>query len=367
MEEYQDNSKIQSRILEGELGHYKASNQQLQFEIEKDKYFNGLTQKDNCYFKERIQELIAQNEELKTERQKMDQDLLERDEEILRLKNHSEKLLTQIKKSKDTKKHVQELEQENQDLRKKLSGNDEEASHLKNINQKLLEKIKKMKNEKPENRNIINKVGKSEDEEEISRLRVHNQNLLTQIKKLKHDKKTLQEKLDRKTSLVDKETMTDPINLTTQKEANPSDVKMFSNVEVQTSQKYQEDSIPKFNQQKATSIQSKDRITRMLYQHPNHKNQYFSQSLYQHKQMTSMSKNITSATSDAQNRSYHGSRTTSTSFQEPYKLPMQKIELGWADSFTMRKFCSALRKSYRLKSSTITNSIMKNHATIITS
>jgi hypothetical protein len=67
---------------------------------------------------------------------------------------------------------------------------------------------------------------------------------------LKHDKKTLQEKLDRKTSLVDKETMTDPINLTTQKEANPADVKMFSNVEVRTSEKYQEDSIPKFNQQK---------------------------------------------------------------------------------------------------------------------
>jgi hypothetical protein len=119
------------------------------------------------------------------------------------------------------------LEQENQDLGKKLSGNDEEASCLKNLNQNLLEQIKKMKDEKLENRNIINKVGKSEDEEEISHLRVHNQNLLTQIKKLKHDKKTLQEKLDRKTSLVDKETMTDPINLTTQKDANPTDVKKF--------------------------------------------------------------------------------------------------------------------------------------------
>jgi hypothetical protein len=97
------------------------------------------------------------------------------------------------------------------------------------------------------------------------RLRRHNQDLPTQIKKLKHDKKTLQEKLDRKTSLVEKETMTDPINLTTQKEANPVDVKMFSNVEVQTSQKYQEVSIPKFNQQKATSIRSKDRVARMPY------------------------------------------------------------------------------------------------------
>ena len=29
MEEYQDNSKIQSWILKGELGHYKASNKKL--------------------------------------------------------------------------------------------------------------------------------------------------------------------------------------------------------------------------------------------------------------------------------------------------------------------------------------------------
>ena len=41
MEEYQDNSKIQSRILEGELGHYKTSNTKLQFEIEKEKYLMG--------------------------------------------------------------------------------------------------------------------------------------------------------------------------------------------------------------------------------------------------------------------------------------------------------------------------------------
>jgi hypothetical protein len=73
-----------------------------------------------------------------------------------------------------------------------------------------------------------------------------------------HDKKTLQEKLDRKTSSVDKETMTDPFNLTTQKEANPTDVKKFSNVEEETIQGYEENSIPKVNQQKTTSIRSKD-------------------------------------------------------------------------------------------------------------
>jgi hypothetical protein len=320
-------------------------------------------------FKDISKVILPDNQNSISKMQKeYDEVIADKNQEISRLKNHSEKLLTQIKKSRDTKQRVQELEQENQDLGKKLSGNDEEASRLKNLNKKLLEQIKKMKDEKPENRNIINKVGKSEDEEEISRLRVHNQNLLTQIKKLKHDKKTLQEKLDRKTSLVDKETMTDPINLTTQKEANPADVKKFSNVEVQTSQRYEENSIPKVNQEKATSIRSKDQVARMPYRHPNHKSRYFNQSMYQQKQITAMSKNITSTTSAGQNRSYHGSRNVSSSFQEPYKNPNpQKIELGWADSFTIRQFCSALRRSYRLRSSTITNSIMKKHETIITS
>jgi chromosome segregation ATPase len=390
MEKYQDNLEIQSRILEGELGHYKASNKRLQFEMEKETYFNGITQKDNCYFKERIRELIAQNEELKTERQKMDQDLLERDEEISRLKNHSEKLLTQIKNSRDTKQRVQELEQENQDLGKKLSGNDEEASRLKNLNKKLLEQIKILKDERKKNLESKNKDDKSEDKEELLRLKRHNQDLLTQIKRFKHDKKSLQEELDHKTSIIDEETMTEPmelkksldvkvsildkginiepINLTNQKDVNPIDVKRSSNVEEEIIQGHEENSISKVNQQKTTSIRSKDRVTRMPYQHPNHKNQYFSQSMYQHKQIPAMSKNITSTTSEGQNRSDHGSRNVSSSFQEPYKNPNpQKIELRRADSFTIRQFCSVLRSSYCLKSSTITNSRMTNQKTINTS
>ena len=166
---------------------------------------------------------------------------------------------------------------------------------------------------------------------------------------------------------MDKGINIEPINLTTQKDVNPIDVKRSSNVEEETIQGHEENSIPKVNQQKVISIRSKDQVARIPYQHPNHKNQYFGQSLYQQKQMTSMSKNITSATSDARNRSYHESRNTSSSFQEPYKLLMQQIKLGWADSCTMQKFFSALRKSYRFKSSTITNSIMKNQTIIITS
>ena len=40
-----------------------------------------------------------------------------------------------------------------------------------------------------------------------------------------------------------------------------------------------------------------------------------------------MSKNITSTTSEGQNRRDHGSRNVSSSFQEPYKNPnLQNIE-----------------------------------------
>jgi hypothetical protein len=104
----------------------------------------------------------------------------------------------------------------------------------------------------------------------------------------------LKKSLDVKVSILDKGINIEPINLTTQKDVNPIDVKRSSNVEEETIQGHEENSIPKVNQQKAISIRSKDQVARMPYQHPNHKNRYFSQSLYQQKQMTSMSKNITS-------------------------------------------------------------------------
>ena len=115
-----------------------------------------------------------------------------------------------------------------------------------------------LKEEESEKENK-NKIDKS-DKEENWCLKVHNQSLLTQIKKLKSDKKSLQNKLEQlinKESLVDKETITehmelekssngknlmvykwintDPVNLTTQKNANPADVRRSSHVEVEIS------------------------------------------------------------------------------------------------------------------------------------
>jgi hypothetical protein len=82
--------------------------------------------------------------------------------------------------------------------------------------------------------------------------------------------------------------------------------------------------------------------------------------------MIDIPKNITSTTSGAQSRSYQGSRNTSSFFQEPYKRTvLQKIELGWEDSFTIRQLFSMLKGFYRLSSSMITKSRMKNQETIL--
>jgi hypothetical protein len=82
--------------------------------------------------------------------------------------------------------------------------------------------------------------------------------------------------------------------------------------------------------------------------------------------MKKMSKIITSITNDAQVTSYHGIQNTSNCLQEPHKIPIvQKIDLRWANSLTIQRFYETLRLSYHLKSSTITNSGIKNKETIL--
>jgi hypothetical protein len=174
----------------------------------------------------------------------------------------------------------------------------------------------------------------------------------------------LQKYSNGKNLMVDKAINTDPVNLTTQKDL--IDVKRSSHVEVETSQGYEKDSIPSVNQEEATSTRSKDRVARMPYRHPNHKNQYFNQSMYPQKQITNMSKIIISISNDAQGRSYQGSQNTSNCLEEPHKSPiLQKIYLRWAKSLTIRRFYVALKRSYCFKSSTITNSGIKNKDTIL--
>ena len=69
----------------------------------------------------------------------MDQDLLERDEEILWLKTHNQNLLVKIGKLKDKKQGNTNSEQENQGLKEKSTKKEEEIPCLRNLNQKLLE------------------------------------------------------------------------------------------------------------------------------------------------------------------------------------------------------------------------------------
>jgi chromosome segregation ATPase len=148
-----------------------------------------------------ISEMILQDnqksiQKLQDRQKECDKIIIEKDEEISRLRNHNQKLLAKILKLKEKKQCFQKLEQENQGLKEKLTEEKEESSRLRNLKQNLLEQIK---------------ILKDENKEELLLLRRHNQDLLTQIKNLKHDKKSLQKGLDRKTSIIDKETITDPI------------------------------------------------------------------------------------------------------------------------------------------------------------
>jgi hypothetical protein len=141
-----------------------------------------------------ISEMILQYnqksiQKLQDRQKECDNIIIEKDEEISYLRNHNQKLLAKIMKSKEKKKCFQNLEQENQGLKEKLTEEKEESSCLRNLNQNLLEQIK---------------ILKDENKEELLRLRRHNKDLLTRIKNLKHDKKSLQEELDHKTSLIDK-------------------------------------------------------------------------------------------------------------------------------------------------------------------
>jgi hypothetical protein len=202
------------------------------------------------------------------------------------------------------------LEQEKEDLEKELKKNlskkEEENSRLKNLNQELLEQIRKLKEEKLENPDIKD-INKSSNEESTTQ----------------EAGKSTKKKI---TSNVEVQMMEAPNILTNQNSA----------INKATSAR-EENHISKIKEENATSMLRESNVIRNPYRHPNHKSKYINESEYQ----------------------YYSRR-------EPYKHPVsQKIELGWADSFTIRRFCSAIRRSHRLRSSTITGSRMKNHDTIL--
>ena len=96
----------------------------------------------------------------------MDQDLLERDEEILRLNKHNQNLLVKIRKLKHKKQGNTNSEQKNQGLKEKSTEKEEEISCPRNLNQKLLEQIKILKDERKENLES-EKDNRSKNKEEL--------------------------------------------------------------------------------------------------------------------------------------------------------------------------------------------------------
>jgi hypothetical protein len=111
-----------------------------------------------------ISEMILQDnqksiQKLQDRQKECDKIIIEKDEEISRLRNHNQKLLAKIMKSKEKKRCFQKLEQENQGLKEKLTEEEEESSCLRNLNQNLLEQIKILKDERKENLESKNKDG----------------------------------------------------------------------------------------------------------------------------------------------------------------------------------------------------------------
>jgi predicted RNase H-like nuclease (RuvC/YqgF family) len=84
-------------------------------------------------------------QKLQDRQEECDKIIIEKGEEISRLRNHNQKLLAKIMKSKEKKRCFKKIEQENQGLKEKLTEKEKESSCLRNLNQKLLEQIKSLK------------------------------------------------------------------------------------------------------------------------------------------------------------------------------------------------------------------------------
>jgi hypothetical protein len=296
-------------------------------------------------------------QKLQDRQEECDNIIVEKDEEISRLRNHNKKLLAKITKSKEKKRCFQKFEQENEGLKEKLIEKQEESSCLRNLNQKLLEQIKILKDERQENLESKNKDDQSEEKKELLRLRQHNQDLLTQIKRLKHDKQSLQGELYRKTSLIDKETMTYPIE-------NLSDIQI-SKVEKGTNTKSNNAHIQK-NAYMDRSLQtskesdSKERSQEigMPYHHSNHKSPSDQRLGKEEKKQSSSYKQIKDHTEKERR---HNQQLGTNNHQT---IPM-KVDLGWITPQKMQHFSLGIRRLYRFVSSrvatTSTEDLRRHH------
>jgi predicted RNase H-like nuclease (RuvC/YqgF family) len=88
-----------------------------------------------------ISEVILLNnqksiQKLQDRQEECDKIIIEKDEEISRLRNHNQKLLAKMMKSKEKKGCFQKFEQENQGIKEKLTKKEEENPCLRNLNHK---------------------------------------------------------------------------------------------------------------------------------------------------------------------------------------------------------------------------------------
>jgi hypothetical protein len=157
---------------------------------------------------------------------------------------------------------------------------------------------------------------------------------------------------------VKKETNTDLVDITTQKDSNPVGENTYKDVGVQTIEVIgvltnrnaainkpvqKEDETSKVNPEHIVGTIKGSHTAMTLYRHPNHKNKHFNQSKYQHR-------------SEEKQLSYRPTNVNDSTIEnklidESYKHNVpQRINLGWLDPFIVCQLCSTLRSSYCLVS-----------------
>ena len=127
MKDDQGNSQLQSQNLENELGYYKESNKNLQFEMNKHIIVHKLIEQENRCSKDQNKNLEKANGDIK----KL---LSVKNEEISWLKNHNQYLKDKIKKFKDNEESLYKIDNDLEDdikhLNKLIIDKDDELAQI---------------------------------------------------------------------------------------------------------------------------------------------------------------------------------------------------------------------------------------------
>lgn len=140
-------------------------------------------------------------------------------------------------------------------------------------------------------------------------------------------------------------------------EVQTTNIKPYQNSSVSTNkmsminkatQVYEEHIIPKENHENSKIMIRRDHVTRISYQHPNHKSRHCNRLMYKHhyehiQHLNYILNKFNSSAIWSQNSSLSWNHNTKSYIQELYKLILPlKIELRWTDPSIIQQLCSIL-------------------------